>query len=160
DATPIWPSELLWMDLAYQAEMPVDLRNETPATYANADQGLQKAVAGLRSVAWEQIPRTGDAGHAVMPDWSHDGVNIVYTSTDAPQYGRIGTATEVDIFTVPFANGAGGDATGIPGASTAENFEYYPDFSPDDSLVAFNRVASYDTGTDKKDAYDHVYYRP
>jgi hypothetical protein len=49
---------------------------------------------------------------------------------------------------------------GIAGASTPEYFEYYPDFSPDDSLVAFNRVASYNTGTDKKDAFTHVYYRP
>jgi hypothetical protein len=160
DASPIWPSELLWMNLAHEADMPVDLRTATAASYNNPDQGLQKAVAALRGVAWEQIPRTGDPNHAVMADWSHDGTQIAYTSTDAPQDGRVGTATQVDIFTVPFNGGSGGTATGVAGAATAEYFEYYPDFSPDDDLIAYNRVPSYNTGTNKQDAFDHVYYRP
>jgi Tol biopolymer transport system component len=35
----------------------------------------------------------------------------------------------------------GGTVTKIPGASSASFNEYYPTFSPDDQLIAFNRVA-------------------
>ncbi len=160
DSNPIWPSELLWLDLASKGTMPVDLRTATAATYKNDNQGLQQAIAALRGTAWEEIPRNGDSNHAVMPDWSHSGERIVYTSTDAPQDGRVGTATEVDIYQVPFNGGAGGEATPVDGAASPDHFEYYPDYSPDDALIAFNRVDKYDTGSNKKDAFDHVYYRP
>ena len=43
--------------------------------------------------------------------------------------------------TVPYNNHAGGTPTAINGASTAAYNEYYPTFSPDDTYVAFNRVA-------------------
>lgn len=160
DANPAWPTELLWIDLAAPGEVPVDIRTATAETYENADQGLQRAVAGLRGTGWEMIPRTGDTNHAVMPDWSHDGTRIVYTSTDAAQDGRIGLAKSVDLFSVPFGDGAGGAATPVDGAATEAEFEYYPDYSPDDALLAFNRVPAYDTGSNKQDAFDHVYYRP
>jgi len=160
DSTPIWPSELIWMDLSSSAAVSVDLRSATATSYVNNNQDLQKAVAAMRGGSWEKLERTGDDHHAVMPDWSHSGASVVYTSTDAPQDGRVGTAKEVDIYEVPFAGGAGGDATPVDGAAEADFFEYYPDYSPDDELIAFNRVPKYDTGTDKKDAFNHVYYRP
>ncbi len=160
DANPIWPEQLVWMDLASTGDMPVDLRTATPATYVNDNQALQKAVAALKGTGWDVIPRTGDVNYPVLPDWSHNGKTIVYTSTDQPQDGRIGIAKVVDLYTVPFAGGSGGEAKPVAGASDAAQFEYYPDYSPDDALLAFNRVPTYDTGSDKKDAWNHVYYRP
>ena len=41
---------------------------------------------------------------------------------------------------MPYANKAGGTATPVAGASTTDNEEYYPAFSPDDKLIAFTRV--------------------
>ncbi|MCH2108882.1 MAG: hypothetical protein MK135_06100, partial [Polyangiaceae bacterium] len=58
--------------------------------------------------------------------------------------------TESDLYTVPFNDGAGGPATKVPGASDPGVAEYYPDFSADDQLIAYNRA-----GTD-----GYIYYRP
>jgi len=41
---------------------------------------------------------------------------------------------------VPFNDRAGGDAKPLPGAADAAFNEYYPACSPDDQLVAFNRI--------------------
>lgn len=78
------------------------------------------------------------------PNLSHDGTKLVYVSGDNTVDGRPAGNTN-DIYMVPFNNGAGGVASPLQGAATAEN-EYYPSFSPDDKLVAFNRVAP-DQGT-------------
>ena len=45
-----------------------------------------------------------------------------------------------DLYEVPYGDKAGGVATPVAGASTAENEEYYPALSPDDQLLAFTRV--------------------
>jgi hypothetical protein len=47
---------------------------------------------------------------------------------------------EGDLYTVPYAKGAGGTAARVTGASTVGTNEYYPDWSIDDSLLAFNRA--------------------
>lgn len=153
------PTELIWINLASTAEMPVDLRTVEPADYDNKDQALQKAIVALKGTDWETIPRTGDANYPVLPDWSHDGKSIVYTSTDKPQDGRVGGASVVDLYKLPFNNGSGGEATPIAGADT-EDFEYYPDYSPDDALIAFNKLPKFATNPGREDSYDHVYYRP
>lgn len=154
------PTQLVWMDLGSTAEMPVNLLTSTPETYNNQNQALQNALAGLRGTGWDVIARTGDSGHPVLPAWSNDGKTIVYTSTDVPQDGRIGEATVVDIYQVPFNDGAGGEATPVQGASSPDHFEYYPDYSPDDALIAFNRVNKFATSGGREDSYNHVYYRP
>lgn len=153
------PTEILWMNLGSTATVPVDLRTVTPDAYMNDAQGLQNALAGMQGTEWGILPRTGDANSPVLPDWSHDGATIVYTSTDVPQDGRVGGATIVDLYTVPFNGGQGGAATPIAGANTAD-FEYYPDFSPDDALVAFNKLPQFTTNPTREDSFDHVYYRP
>jgi hypothetical protein len=118
-------------------------------------------------MAWGHITRTGDTKAAATPSWSNDGNTIAYTSaqrvagshvggiigsTVAKQPDTIRTdATEADIYTVPFANKAGGTATAVAGASQAGVAEYYPDFSADDKWLAFNRAGS-TTG--------YIYYRP
>ncbi len=153
------PTELIWINLASTAEMPVDLRTVEPADYENQNQALQKAVYALKGIDWESIPRTGDANSPVLADWSHDGKTIVYTSTDRPQDGRVGGASVVDLYKLPFNGGAGGEATPIAGADTAD-FEYYPDYSPDDILIAFNKLPKFATNPGREDNFDHVYYRP
>jgi formylglycine-generating enzyme required for sulfatase activity len=112
---------------------------------------------------WGILSRTGDeTNSAGTPDWSHDGLTIAYTSTSplvgtrdgrlqGPAEGGVGGAgvpvlgTSADIKTIPYTasasvGGAGGPATGLTGASDPSYNEYYPAFSPDDKLLAFNRV--------------------
>jgi hypothetical protein len=87
------------------------------------------------------LARTGDANHAVLPTFSHDGMNVVYVSTPTTLIdGRLDTGP-ADLMSIPYANRAGGAATPLPGASDPSATEYYPSFSPDDKLVAFTRLA-------------------
>ncbi len=97
----------------------------------------------LDSGATGTLARQGDPAGAAAPNFSHDGTRVVYTSTNANQDGRLGVGT-ADLYTVPFANRAGGPATPVAGASDPSYAEYYPAFSPDDALIAFNRLAQSD----------------
>ena len=106
-------SELIW----------VDLESESPA------QGS----------AWGQIARNGDSIGVGSPTWSHDGETIVYVSNDSQTTGRLDAGVG-NLYSVPYNDRAGGTATPIPGAATGEFAEYYPAFSPDDTLLAFNRI--------------------
>ena len=87
------------------------------------------------------IARTGDSRAAASPAWSHDGTKIAYTSSISVGDGRTNSA-ETDIFMVPYNNHAGGAATGLPGASDASVHEYYPVFSADDTLIAYDESPS------------------
>jgi len=89
------------------------------------------------------LARQGDPSGAAAPNFSHDGTRIVYTSTNANQDGRMGVGT-ADLYTIPFADRAGGAATPVAGAADASFAEYYPAFSPDDQLIAFNRLPQAD----------------
>jgi Tol biopolymer transport system component len=104
------------------------------------------------STASGTLARNGDSQLAGAPAWSHDGNTVAYVSTNRVCTGRLGNCTPnydipsdqgslADIYTVPYAAGAGGTATGLKGASDPTLQEYYPAFSPDDQLIAFNRIA-------------------
>jgi hypothetical protein len=108
---------------------------------AESGQELIKWVAGLRGTAYGFIERQGDSRGALMPDFSDDGQKIVYVSTSAGKDGRLGMG-EADLYTVPYNAGAGGPATALPGAAASGVGEYYPAFSPDSKLIAFNRVGN------------------
>ncbi len=98
------------------------------------------------------IARTGTAPAAGTlagaPSFSHDGKNIVYVATNRLTDGRLGgfyqsqtdNGSRADLFVVPYANRAGGAITPLTGANDPNVQEYYPAYSPDDSLVAFNRA--------------------
>jgi len=133
----------------------VNLKAEGPApdlTAANLDgNGIAKAILAAKGTGWGIIARTGDANGAIAPSWSHDGKTIAYTSTDSTLDGRVGTPKVCDIYTVPYNSGAGGPATPLKGASDKTAAEYYPNYSADDKLVAYNRVAS---------GAGEMYYRP
>ena len=87
------------------------------------------------------LARTGDANKATEPAWTHDGNQVVYVSTPSSLTdGRLGNGP-ADLYWIPYANRAGGDAKPLPGASDPAATEFYPAFSPDDALVAFTRLA-------------------
>jgi hypothetical protein len=96
------------------------------------------------------IARNGDTRSAGAPSWSHDGNTIAYVSTTHFCDGRLGAGCDgvtytaasdpgstADVYTVPYANGAGGAAKPVAGASDPSKQEYYPVFSPDDAWLAF-----------------------
>jgi len=89
------------------------------------------------------LARHGDPAGAAAPHFSHDGTRVVYTSTNANQDGRMGVGT-ADLYTIPYADRAGGAATPVTGAADSAYAEYYPSFSPDDQLIAFNRLSQAD----------------
>ncbi len=112
---------------------------------------LESTTAGTGT---GQIPRMGDTTangvtcpgggecSAGAPNWSHDGNNIVYVSTDyGVEDGRMGHGN-ADLKIVPYNSKAGGAVTPVGGASDPGFNEYYPAFSPDDQLIAFNRVTA------------------
>jgi hypothetical protein len=88
------------------------------------------------------LARTGDGNGATEPTFSHDGARILYVSSGRGSIhdGRLDTGP-ADLWTVPYANAAGGTATALSGASDGTNTHYYPAFSPDDSYVAFTYIA-------------------
>jgi hypothetical protein len=114
-------SELMWTDL------------ET----TSADQGT----------GWGVVARTGDANSAASGSFAHTSDTMLYTSAPAVSSGV--STSSGDLATVPFGNRMGGTATKISGADTTAYNEYYPTFSPDDALVAFNRV------TDGQSSYNN-----
>jgi len=101
------------------------------------------------------LARTGDPNSAGAPSWSHAGKTVAYVSTTHFCAGRLGAGcssngaayngpddmgSTADLYTVPYAGGAGGAAIPVPGASDPTLQEYYPVFSPDDAWLAFDRI--------------------
>lgn len=133
---------LAWFDLETTAEIPwVDGQNGPTNTAVNAALGT----------AWGFLETTGETRGIAAPNWSHDGQTIVYTSAGKTQDGRIGDNTETDIYTVPYNSKKGGQVAPLSGAATPGVSEYYPSYSADDQLVAFNRAPN---------TNGRIYYRP
>jgi hypothetical protein len=91
---------------------------------------------------WGIIKRDGDANMAGTPAWRHDGKAIAYTSAPSIGEGVIASGADFDIVTVPYNSKMGGTATKLPGASDPSFQEYYPVYSADDTLLAFNRSSA------------------
>ncbi len=85
--------------------------------------------------------RNGDPRGVGSPAWSHDGATLLYVSTDAEFTGRLDNGY-ADLYTVPYNNKQGGNASPVPGASDPNLEEYYPSYSPDDQMIVFNRIPS------------------
>jgi hypothetical protein len=154
-------SQLAWFDLewtgippagaSYNPWMPgAGAANATPLPLAVPCAGAGCAAPGLAGGGWGIIARTGDTQSAGGPNWSHN----VDGKTDAIAYGSTNLGTKdgrmdcelsgptcvSDVYVVPYNNGAGGQATPLAGAAKPDQSEYYPAWSPDDKLIAFNRV--------------------
>jgi hypothetical protein len=126
-------SKLIWVDLEF-----------TGAT----DGGRPSALTGAPNNGGWGVIATGDTNSAGAPDWSHDGNSIAYTSVNGgTEDGRLAkpASGSADVKVVPYTDRVGGTAMGLPGASDPAYNEYFPAFSPDDSLIAFNRVVAADT---------------
>jgi hypothetical protein len=138
-------SQLAWFDLEWNGPAP-------KTGFAAAPCGTNPAPVGAclpqqtSNGGWGILTRTGDRQSAGAPSWSHnlDGKTdmIAYTSTDVgTKDGRLDKGN-ADVYLVPYDNRAGGQATPLAGASDKNFNEYYPAWSPDDQLIAFNRVPS------------------
>jgi hypothetical protein len=164
-------SQLVWVNLEYEngypdAGLPMAPCTSTPTIPNNNDPGGNgnppqacSTTAGSGG-GWGTIARTGDTNSAGAPSWSFDGLNIAYGSTDygtkdgrmdcghMAMTGNTATSCVSDIRIVPYNSkgaglgGAGGTSTALPGASDTAYNEYYPAWSPDDKILAFNRVAA------------------
>ncbi|MFZ5895312.1 MAG: hypothetical protein ACOY0T_29920 [Myxococcota bacterium] len=143
---------LLWMNIAATA----------PAVPTNDWEIVQNWSPMAQGKALGIVPRNGDTRAALMPDFSNSGVNIAYTSSSTSQDGRIAAINDTDIYTVPFNNGSGGNATPLPGASAKGVAEYYPNYSADDAFVAFNRIDNVMSIVKPNGGgfENHLYYRP
>jgi hypothetical protein len=93
---------------------------------------------------WGVLARDGDPRSAYSPAWRHDGTAVAYVSSAGGGEGVIAAPSAadptMDIYTVPYNNRAGGPATPLAGASDPNYHEFYPVYSPDDHLLAFNRT--------------------
>lgn len=133
------PGALMWIDLAAGGVGPE--ANDTEAT-------IEQKWLTAYGTSWGYIPRTGDPNFVEFPSWSHDGTTVVYVSNNVGQDGRLaGTANSMppaggvaDLYSVPFNGKMGGAASPVPGASDPKAVEYYPAFSADDKLLAFDRA--------------------
>jgi hypothetical protein len=144
-------SELAWINLEWTGLGDAGRPSAAPAAPTNGGWGI--------------LARTGDTNSAGTPNWSNDGMTVAYTSApEGTMDGRLqgpvaaGDAqppvtppSSADIRWIPYnANnpppgGAGGPATPLPGASDPTLNEYFPAFSPDDALIAFNSVPAADS---------------
>jgi len=110
-----------------------------------------EATSEAQGTGWGVLSRTGDVGAASSAVFSHDGTKVGYVSTTGSGAGVI--ATDGRIHIIPYANRAGGAATPVPGASDPAFNQFYPTFSADDQLLAFNRVPA--TGGQPTTSYNN-----
>ena len=86
------------------------------------------------------LVRLGEGTSAASVIWSHDGSKVAYTASTSANTGVIGSDGQIHV--VDYANRAGGTPKPVGGASESMYNNYYPNFSADDQLIAFNRVAN------------------
>jgi hypothetical protein len=107
-----------------------------------ADAGSARGV-----IARQGTPTGGSLPGA--PTWSHDGKTIVYVATNVMIDGRLGgplssilptdPGATADLFRVPYNGRQGGAISPVNGATDPNNEEFYPAYSPDDALLAFDK---------------------
>ena len=96
------------------------------------------AIDLLKGTSTELV-KGGDLGQQGFPTWSPDGNLVVYAS--AKDVGQGFAANQpTALYSVPFNNGQGGQATAITGANDAGIYQFYPTFTIDGQWIAYNRA--------------------
>ena len=127
------PAKLVW----YNLDSP------TPPTLTSVGAD-QQPIAQMSANNYGVIARNGDSNGVAFPTWSHDGSTIIYSSTNGGcMDGRLEKGA-TDLYSVPYNDGNGGAAKPVPGASDKSWEEYYAAYSPDDTMVLFDRVPAGD----------------
>jgi len=129
--------QLAWIDMDSTATINVAVTDNPDYGQPLNDRNM--AAQSAKGTGWGIIA-TGDTDSAVSPNLSHDGNNIVYTTTDKSPDGHPDyTATRADVKVVPYSK-TGGTGKALAGASDPAFLEYYPSYSADDKLIAFTRA--------------------
>lgn len=138
--------DLMWIDLETASRLPLTVPGEYPGGDGydyERDQAMQTredAILAAKGRAWGTIRLTGETGSVSNPDWSNDGTTVAYTSSETSIDGHPDWHNNTsDIKLAPFDRVT---STPVPlaGASDPAWLEYYPAFSPDDTLIAFTRA--------------------
>jgi hypothetical protein len=118
-----------------------------------------EAKSTAKGEGWGVFARNGDDHYPAAANVSHDGTKIVYISTETKDTsGNI--VVDGELYTIPWNDRKGGSATVLSGANQAGSRQFYPAFSPDDSLVAFDRAPLRTGTTSYDDAQAEIYVIP
>lgn len=99
-----------------------------------------EAATNAPGGGWGVFARSGDANSAVSATVSHDGTKIAYVSTTDPVTGTRSTNGRIAV--IPYNARQGGPSVFVTGAAASNAVQYYPAFSPDDTMLAFDKVTS------------------
>lgn len=112
-----------------------------------------EAKSTAKGEGWGVFDRIGDDNHPAAANVSHDGSKIVYVSTETVNTsGNI--VIDGELYTIPWNDRKGGTATPVVGANQAGSRQFYPAFSPDDALLAFDRAPLRKKGAENTSSYD------
>ncbi|NOZ23360.1 MAG: hypothetical protein GXP25_19980 [Planctomycetes bacterium] len=93
------------------------------------------AVVDVEKRTARLLPGASDPDELeVFPRWTPDGKSIVFCWSPSGVHPAL---VKYDLHIVPYANGKGGTATPITGASANGRSNYYPRFSPDGKWLSF-----------------------
>ena len=140
-----------WTDGDHVALTMFPVNNKFEITWTDLE-----AASTAQGAGWGVLARTGDPNPAAYASFAHTVDTVLYVSSSTVTSGV--TVTHGDLMTVPYNARAGGTPTPINGAATTAYNEYYPTFSPDDRVVAYNRVA--DGASSYNDAQAEVWIIP
>jgi hypothetical protein len=118
-----------------------------------------EATSEAEGVGWGTFARTGDTGHPAVATPSHDGTRIVYLSS--PDVDTAGSLTTTGaLYTIPYNNRQGGQATVVQGANDPNYVHGYPSYSPDDKFLAFTRFHANADASQYDNPMNEVYVLP
>ena len=113
----------------------------TNLNHADTSNNWELVYTDLRATSGGTgiLARIGDPNKPAMPTWSHDGNTIVYTSSTVVFNARLDVGN-ADLWSIPYGNRNGGNASPVPGVNDPASNQFYPAYSPDDAMLAFNRI--------------------